>query len=81
MNTAEFIASLIAGKLVDLAAIAAGYGAFRLIAGRVQVAAPKAPVQPKGEKEPKADPKAEPAAVVPPVSSVPAAGNGTGGGE
>jgi hypothetical protein len=66
VNTAEYITTLVADKAVILAAIGAAYGIVRPVAGRLQVAAPKAPPTPPQQQKPDdgaaAGPKQEPAA-------------------
>lgn len=59
MNTAEYIAALISRTVTHLALIGGGYGAFRLIAARVQIAAPRAPKRETAPDEAKAVPEAE----------------------
>ena len=65
MNTAEYITTLVADKAVILAAIGAAYGIVRPVAGRLQVAAPKAPPPPQQQK-PDDGPKQELAITVDP---------------
>ncbi len=58
MNTAVVIANTISGTVLWLAGIGAGLKIALAVAPRFQIAAPKAPVQPKGK--PGADAAAEP---------------------
>jgi len=63
VNTAEYIVTTITRTAVELAAIGAGLKLLLAVAPRFQIAAPKAPVQPKDgtkAKVPKPD-AAEPA--------------------
>jgi hypothetical protein len=56
VNTAEYLATLIAGKVIDLALIGAGYGAFRHVASRLSLAAERRQPQATGNRETTADP-------------------------
>ena len=56
MNTAEYLATLIAGKVIDLALIGAGYGAFRHVASRLSLAAERRQPQATGNREAKDGP-------------------------
>jgi hypothetical protein len=55
VNTAEYLATLIAGKVIDLALIGAGYGAFRHVASRLSLAAERRQPQAAGNREATAD--------------------------
>lgn len=69
MNTAEYVTSLIAGKVVELALLGTGLKMFLTLASRLSLAAVKAPAVPKTERETKAEtppaPEADETAPIP----------------
>jgi len=58
VNTAEYIVTTITRTAVELAAIGAGLKLLLAVAPRFQIAAPKAPVQPKDDTKAAKAPKA-----------------------
>ena len=74
MNTAEYLATLIAGKAVDVALIGAGLKVFLTVASRLSLAAvkpPAVPAAPKAEAKTEAPPAPE--AETAPIAAVRAA--------
>jgi hypothetical protein len=68
VNTAVTITDTIARTVVYLAFIGAGLKLLLAVAPRFQIAAPKAPPQPKRDSEAKSEPDEAPAASAGPVA-------------